>query len=94
MREIDQIDTSIECKSADDFLEYLRKCHARWITEQIIKYGAYPIKHPYDFDWLFSEAGSFDISFLTANRIDWNLTCTAQHTGIPARFLVRHINHE
>ncbi|HHF0526684.1 TPA: FRG domain-containing protein [Legionella anisa] len=57
------------------------------ITEQIINYGAYLIKHPYDFDWLFSEAGYFDISFLTVNKIDWNLICTAQHIGIPTRLL-------
>lgn len=57
------------------------------ITEQIINYGAYLIKRPYDFDWLSWEAGYFDISFLTANKIDWNLICTAQHIGIPTRLL-------
>lgn len=57
------------------------------VSEQIFNYGAHLIKHTDDFSWLFQEAGPFDISFLTANEIDWNLICTAQHIGIPTRLL-------
>lgn len=58
------------------------------VNEQIINYGGFLARHINNYSgFLFNEVGSFDTSFLTSNKINWNLICAAQHVGIKTRLL-------